>query len=125
MKTKYLSHAQACAICHDYQFLRGEPFDGSRPIDMVTVAPYSRILQWQFLEAVLHQGRPVGASLIEGNPSGRYNVILVSRQEEEPGFRVKDLRMYLKEAEMPFDESRYACLRHQNIPLVMLRQIFG
>jgi hypothetical protein len=124
MKTKYLSHAQACAISRDYQYLHGEVFDGSHKIDLVTVAPYSRILQWQYLQSVLYEGRSESART-NRNPSGRYDVIVVTKSIEEPGFIVKDLRTYLKAAGITFDESRYACLRNHSIPPVILRQLLG
>jgi hypothetical protein len=124
MKTKYLSHAQACAICRDYQYLLGESLVEGQTIDLVTLAPYSRILQWQFLHRVLYGGFAPNP-LHDKNPSGRYDVLVVSKCDEEPGFITKDIRTYLKEARLPFNEGRYSCLRNPNIPLVTLKQILG
>lgn len=124
MKTKYLSHAQACAICRDYQYLQGGCFEVGQKIDLVTIAPYSRILQWQFLTRVLYEGYVVNP-LRERNPSGRYDVLVVSKSSDEPGFIVKDIRTYLTDTSMPLDEGRYSCLRNPNIPIVTLKQILG
>lgn len=124
MKTKYLSHAQACAISRDYQYLHGEQFDDAHHIDLVTVAPYSRILQWQFVHGVLYEGHS-GAALRAKNPTGRYDVLVVTKTLEDRGFLIKDLRTHLAGQGIPFDETRYFCLRNQHIPLTTLKQILG
>ena len=123
MKTKYLSLAQAAAISKDYQHLCGGPFDEQRQVALVTAAPYSRILQWQYIQSLLDDG--LNLSPATDNPSGRFDVLVVSRQQEEPGFLTKDLRSYLRERGLPFDEARYACLRRYSSPPAALKHILG
>lgn len=98
--------------------------DGQHEIALVTAAPYSRILQWRYIQSVLNNdGR--NRSPAAGNPSGRYDVLVVARQQEEPGFRTKDLRSYLQERSLPFDETRYACLRRYHVAPAALKRILG
>jgi len=123
MKTKYLAYAQACAICKDYQCLRGEAFDATHKIDFVSVGPYSRILQWQFAKNLL-KGLS-GTTMLDEDLSGRFDVIVISKSEMEPGFVVKDLRSYLKEREITFDPAPYQCLRNRDISLVTLKQLLS
>jgi hypothetical protein len=123
MKTKYLAYAQACAICNDYQYLQGESLEAGHQIDYISVAPYSRILQWQFANNLL---RGISSTaLLDQNLTGRYDVIIISKTDCEPGFMILDLRSHLKAAGIDFDPTRYQCLRNRNIPLVTLKQLLG
>ncbi len=112
MKTKYLSGAQATAISQDYQTLVGKPFghdDGTptnRTIALVTVAPYSRILQWSFARLLAKGVPPVEA--LKQWPLDRFDVILLAFDPGRPSdFLLKDLRSYLSETGEAFDVSRY------------------
>lgn len=122
MKAKYLLYAQACAMCRDYRHLQGRAFDDAHRIDAILMAPYSRLLQWQFLQQMsassLHQAPPVA-----NNPSGRYDVLLLAYTGGQPGYLKDDLRSYLSRTGLPFDPSRYDCLRHTHIPFHTLQQI--
>lgn len=122
MKTKYLSYAQASAISNDFQHLKGQPFDDSSRIEYVTVGPYSRILLWQFLHAIIFGGRST-TELSFRNPTGRYDVFVVAKTNAEPGFAARDIRSYLKEHKIEFDPSRYACLRGLQVSGASLKGI--
>lgn len=124
MKTKYLSYAQACAICIDYKHLTGSAFDEKRTIDLVTVAPYSRILQWQFLQWLVNEGRSL-QTLLSMDYGGRYDVLAVTKVAEEPGFLVKDVRSLLQQRELPFEAVRYACLRNRSLPQITFKSFKG
>ncbi len=123
MKTKYLAYAQACAISKDYQYLKGDVFGQDHRIDIISVAPYSRILQWQFVSNLL-KGMSTKA-LLDANHSGKYDVIAVARTGDEQAFKIIDLRSLLVEKGVAFDPARYNCLRNHNIPPGTLRQLFG
>lgn len=112
MKIKYLTGAQAHAISQDFQHLVNCPFgeaDGTptpRSICAVTVAPYSRILQWSFAR-LLAKGMPVIDALKQW-PLDRFDVIVLSYNPANPtDFLLKDLRSYLEETGETFDASRY------------------
>lgn len=124
MKAKYFSYAQACAICKDFLHLQGEPLDDQHQIRTVAVAPYSRILQWQFLQELLKNDWKRSNTQIN-NPSGQYDVLLVAPSGNEQGFVAHPLRNYVAARNIPFDESRYHCLRSHDIPMHVLKQILS
>jgi hypothetical protein len=114
MKIKYLSFAQANAICTEYQSIKGKPANERTTISLVTVAPQSRILQWGFINDLL-QGKPK-SDLQRKYFNGRFDVIVVWMDPAEPnGFGIKDLRSYLAENGIRFDAQRYECLRTAEI----------
>lgn len=121
MKVKHLSRAQAFAIRHDYQHLLDTPLDDNNRIDYVLVAPYSRILQWKFVQDVLlEEGRT--SAILPDNPAGRFDVLLVSKASHTAkGFITKDLRSHLQAQGLPFDDARYFCLRRNDISVIALR----
>ena len=102
MKIKYLSYNQAKALCEGYQHLVGSVYDASEAdkdiVRCVIVAPYSRILQWQFVRSLLH-GVPYEEALAIC-PDGRYDVLVLPDQENRTNlsFRMKSLRDYLQES---------------------------
>lgn len=106
MKNRQLSYAQACAILNDYQYLIGEPFDYDYRIDMIMVAPNNKISQWQFVRDTLDR-KDTSIHLYE-NLSAGWDVIVVSKfPQPMGGFRVKDLRTYLKETGTFYNGARY------------------
>lgn len=112
MKTKYLAYSQAASISADYQHVVGHCFgdadEKNRVVDVVTVAPYSRILQWSFVRQLL-RGTSLGEALAL-TQDRRFDVIVISVARENRGdFRVKDLRRFLSEQRLPFDAARYRC----------------
>lgn len=110
MKTKYLAYAQAYAMSQDYQHLSGEPFNDDYRIDFVTIAPYSPILQWQFVRNILSGENP--NACLRKYPGDRYDVIVVSKcRDSLAGFLIKDLRTYLEVTGTFFNSVRYNCLR--------------
>lgn len=117
MKVKYLSYAQAYAIYNDYQYLQDEQLANNANFDIMTIAPYSRILQWQFVRRLLQGTAPVSA-LLDDNVSARYDVIVVSKTPNaSTPFSIMDLRTYLHKADISFDLSRYSCLRSCELPM--------
>jgi hypothetical protein len=124
MKTKYLSYAQARAICNDYKYLCGTTTDEGRRIDLITVAPYSRILQWQFLQWLIVEGRPL-STLLSVDYGGRYDVLAISKTAEEPGYIAKDLRTVLQTQNIPYDPVRYSCLRNRSLPQISIKALAG
>ena len=124
MKAKYFSYAQACAICKDFLHLQGEPLDDEHRIRLVVVAPYSRILQWQFLQELKKQDWKQKSNHLN-SPSGQYEVLLVAPSNNEQGFITHPLRNYVAARNIPFIESRYHCLRSHDIPMHVLRQILS
>ena len=110
MKIKYLAYLQAFAISHDHQYLIDQPFDDEHAIHHVVIAPYSRILQWQYVRRLL-KGYPA-EELLKDYLHNRYDVILITKAPASPnGYYIKDLRTYLREKGQPFDMARYQCLR--------------
>jgi hypothetical protein len=124
MKAKYFSYAQACAVCKDYLHLQGEPLDDVHQILMVAVAPYSRILQWHFVQELMRNEWNRKQTQLN-NPSGQYEVLLIAKSENEQGFLTHPLRNYVVAKNIPFDESRYHCLRSHDIPMHILKQILN
>lgn len=124
MKAKYFSYAQACAICKDFLHLQGETLDEQHRIRVVAVAPYSRILQWQFLQELKRADWKKKTTQLN-NPSGQYDVLLIAPSENEQGFVAHPLRNHVAARNIPFDESRYHCLRSHDIPAHVLRQILS
>lgn len=124
MKAKYFSYAQACAICKDFLHLQGAPLDERHQIRMVAVAPYSRILQWQFLQELIRNDWK-RRNVQQNNPSGQYEVLLIASSENDQGVVSHPLRNYVTARNIPFDESRYHCLRSHDIPIEVLRQILS
>lgn len=109
MKIKYLSYAQAAAISSSHQHLVGEPFgqgaDVSRTVDLVVVAPYSRILQWSFARQVVKGVHPTTA--LQQWLLDRYDIVVISMNRSNlADFQVKDLREYLKERGLEFKPVR-------------------
>jgi len=124
MKAKYFSYAQACAVCKDYLHLQGEPLDDHHQILMVAVAPYSRILQWQFVQELIRNDW-TRKNMHQNNPSGQYDVLLIAKSGNEQGFLAHPLRNYVAAKNISFDESRYHCLRSHDIPMHILKQILN
>ena len=125
MKAKYLSRAQAIAMRHDFRHLVGQPLEEGKNIEYVTVVPYSRILQWQFVQNLLREGAN-GRSLSPENPAERYDVLLVARAADtDQGFIAKDLRSYLAARGISFVASHYTCLRSNSISMKVLTQILS
>lgn len=111
MKTKYLSYAQAYALARDYQFITGQDLGQGLKADLITIAPYSRILQWSF---VMHLVNHPGEAITIQNPTGRYDVIIVSGCKAAPGgFVVTELRSFLKTVQIPFEVEKYYNIRTQ------------
>jgi hypothetical protein len=116
MKIKYLNYSQAQAICADYQHLVGKPFESDTTVPAavkhVIIAPYSRILQWQFVRS-LYRGMPYDEALgICRN--GRYDVLVLPDTEYKPAQQslyAKTLRDYLDDHGVPFNPGDYNCLR--------------
>lgn len=111
MKTKYLNYNQAKAICAHYQYLVGCAYERNAEdgniIQQVVIAPYSKILQWQFMRSVVR-----GISLeqaIDINPNGRYDVLVLPPQERRAlSFRLKSLRTYLAEYGIEYNPGIYS-----------------
>lgn len=102
MKTKYLAYSKAAAMCADHQHLLGQPFNSAaedghaRSVSLITVAPYSRILQWSFARQVVKGVSPVEA--MKQWAVDRFDVILISQNPANPSdFYIKDLRSFLQE----------------------------
>jgi len=117
MKIKYLNYSQAKAICNDYQYLVGRPYENTdnntesnNIVHQVVTAPYSRILQWQFMRSVVRGVSPEQA--IEICPNGRYDVLVLPEQDRRAiSFRMKSLRSYLSEHGIDYNQEIYNCLR--------------
>lgn len=115
MKTKYLNYSQARAICQDYQYLVGASYEEKdHETDLVTkvvIAPYSRILQWQFLRSI-QRGMPQDEAL-RINTNGRYDVLVLPEQRHASSltYRMKPLRTYTREHNIDFDPGTYNCFR--------------
>lgn len=100
MKVKYYNYKQAVALSERFQELVGKPFDKDNEenqVKQVTIAPYSRIIQWQFVRAITH-----GVSLEEALTlcvNKRYDVIVIASKlkNNEGGFHIKSLSSYLTE----------------------------
>ena len=101
MKVKYLTLSQAIAIGNEYQYLVGRPFEKDNPlsalIEQIVVAPYSKIMQWEFLRR-LAKGSP-WAEAIEICVNRRYDVLILPADysRNNKTFGVKELRRYLEE----------------------------
>jgi hypothetical protein len=116
MKIKYLNYSQAQAICSDHQHIVGQPFEKTpgepARVSSVLIAPYSRILQWQFVRS-LYRGVPHEEALSICR-NGRYDVLVLPDTVYKPAqqsLNVKTLRDYLQEHGVPFDPGAYNCLR--------------
>ena len=110
MKVKYPNYRQALSLMNDYQFLIGKPFETElldNAVKQILVAPYSSILQWQFLRDVNRGIYPTSALHI--CKDGRFDVLVLSelKKNDKGGFLWKDLRSYLREHNHPFDMSKY------------------
>ena len=122
MKVKYFSRVQAFAVSRDFQYLLGLPLDGEHAIENVIAAPNSHILQWKYIRELLSKNAPADDMPPE-NPAGHYDVLLLCRTDgTERGFISQDLRTYLAAHNLPFDESRYTCLRSNKISANVLSQ---
>ena len=122
MKIKYFSYAQAYAIAKDHQYLCGQSIACSSPISIITPAPYSRILQWQFARKLL-EGHPADALLMDV-ADGRFDVVAITRtQNPEIPFIVTDLRSLLDTNNASFDLSPYRCLRSFKAPFAEVRSL--
>lgn len=116
MKIKYLNYQQALAIHARYQYLIGAAFDneGDR-IYQILIAPYSRILQWDFVRRI-HKG--ASPEIITTMPcNGRFDILLLpGKPKNEQGvYRMKVLRDYLSEQALDFDLQCYHYLRYSSI----------
>lgn len=93
MKAKYLSRNSACALAADHQHLVGQQFDVAHNVQMVVVAPYSRILQWAHVSSLL-RSKPAPP-----NPSNRYDALVIALAPDTPaGFLIQDVRSFVEEA---------------------------
>ena len=102
MKAKYLSRDVARAMANDFQHLSGQPFDALHTVARVVAGPYSRILQWGFVSALMN-GRPAPPI-----PNDRYDALVVSLAPDVPaGFLIESLRSFLDTAGMEYDMTRY------------------
>jgi len=112
MKINYFNFSQAQALCEDYQSLVGQPFEAGEPSDIVgqvVVAPYSRILQWQFVRSLLK-----GVSHQDVvSPDGKYDVLVLPEHKggSTINIRVKSLRIFLVEHGFQYKPELYSCLR--------------
>ena len=100
------------AVSQDYQNLVGQAFgtsDGmptNRAISLVTIAPYSRILQWSFARLLAKGHSTVDA--LKRWPLARFDVVVISlNPADTTDFLLKDLRSYLNETGQAFNGSRY------------------
>ena len=103
MKVKYLNYQQAEILERQFQFIIGRPFDKNENEALVKatmVAPYSPILQWQFLRDI--QRGMDHASALSICKNGRFDIIVISNQlkTNKDGFTVKDLRSYIQEHDL-------------------------
>lgn len=102
MKVKYLSYKQASALCEASQHFVGHAYDRDTPglysVKAILIAPYSRILQWKFLQ-YLALGWTV-ADALAINVNGRYDVLVLPDpwcMRRDNSFPFKCLRDYLEE----------------------------
>ena len=101
MKVRYLKYKQAIAACLSHQRLIGQPFDKNNEaagiVKHVLIAPYSRILQWQYLSGVYSGVDPQKAISICRD--GKYDVVVLSGNYHPSNaqFLPKSLRQYLEE----------------------------
>lgn len=101
MRPKHLSFKRAVDLCLNNQSLLGLAFSPIDPsagkIRHVLVAPYNRILQWQFLNDVFEGADPDAALGICRD--GKYEVVLVSNKYKpgDTAHRPKALSAYLDE----------------------------
>ena len=114
MKIKYLSYAQARAMEADYQYLAGLPFNKAFPqegkVKSVFIAPYSRILQWQYVRSIVKGA--LQNAIVQSSPDGRFDVLLLSDAAGANGeFEYQNLRDWLAAEGLPFDMGRYKYLR--------------
>ncbi len=106
MKVKYLNYEQAAALSENFQRLVGRPFNrGGQEnfVRQVVIAPYSRIIQWQFVRSVIKGTPPDEALTLCVN--NRYDVILLSSRlkNEDGAYEIKTLGNYLAEHELAED----------------------
>lgn len=95
----------------DYQYLTGQEISTGHKADIITIAPYSKILQWSFATQLAKQ-QP-GPISIE-NPSGRYDAVVISYKGGPPGsFVITDLRTVLKQCGIAFHPEKYAAIKEQ------------
>lgn len=116
MKIKYLSFRQAAAICSAFTYLEGQVFDEKTPslgyVRDVLVAPYSRIMQWDFLRKYVRGAAP--AQLVREMPcQGKFDVIVLADKimNKQKQFLAKDLRTYLAEHNIAFPADLYTGIR--------------
>lgn len=103
----YFSYAQACAICKQYQYLVGRPFNTRARIDAVVVAPYNSVLQANVLQDHVW-GLPCPEDYFPADSNGQYDVLAITLTTDARGYRAKDIRMMLAELDMRFSPERYA-----------------
>jgi len=113
MQVKYLNFRQAKALCSEFQYLknRDTPENSPDPIWEITVAPYSKILQWQFVKNLV-RGVPFQKA-IQICVNGRFDVVIIYKNEKVPAnpFSIKSLRSYLKEKAIPQSPNRLSLFR--------------
>ncbi len=101
MRPKPLSYKRAIEACLKHQDLIGMPFSANAPeagkVARIVIAPYNRILQWQFLNNVYSGADPDTALAICRD--GKYEVLLLSNRykPDEVAHRPRILREYLEE----------------------------
>jgi len=115
MKIKYFNYSQAKAISNDFQHLIGRPYEKEllteKLVGSIMIAPYSRILQWQFMRMLLRGTTHEEALSI--CPNGRFDLLVVpDRDVYTPvGYDVKTLRNYLEEHNLEFNTEMYQELK--------------
>lgn len=101
MRSKHLSYKRAIETCLSNQDLVGAPFSPGEPdagdIVRVMIAPYNKILQWQFVNDIINGADPERA--IARCRDGKYDVIpvAVTYDPKEVKHRPKRLITYLEE----------------------------
>ena len=99
MRIKYLSYKQAVVALLNFKYLVGQPFEkgnaAAGKVKHVLIAPYNRILQWQFLYLVYNGTNPEDAIAI--CKDGKYTVLVLSEfyHPTVEKFRPKELHVFL------------------------------
>lgn len=103
MRPKPLSYKRAIESCLKHQNLIGMSFTPDSPesgkVARIVIAPYNRILQWQFLTEI-HNGVDPDTALAKCR-DGKYEVLLLSNKyrPDDLAHRPKVLCHFLEERE--------------------------